>query len=220
LTASLQKNHPTVGWVPSGATVEQASPLRVTGDGRHISILLNDPDFTNANRIADALRGALPGARVQAEHAGKVSVDFAAAPANLVAEIAQLENIPVNLQRKPRIVVNERTGTVVAGADVRVGAVSITHGNLKVEINTHYAVSQPASGIYERTPGSISSVVVPETRIGIGEPLASVVRVPEGSTVAELVTSLKSIRLSTRDIIAVLQSIKAAGALDGELVIQ
>lgn len=220
LTASVQKNHPTVGWVPSGATVEQPSPLRVTGDGRHIGILLNDPDFTNANRIAEAIGASTPGARVQAEHAGKVSVDFAAAPANMVAEIARLENMPVTLQRKPRIVVNERTGTVVAGADVRVGAVSITHGNLRVEIEDRLTVSQPASGVYVRPGSSIGTVVVPQTDIRVQEPAASVVRVREGATVAELVTSLKSIRLSTRDVIAVLQSIKAAGALDGELVIQ
>ena len=220
VTASLQKNHPTVGWVPSGATVEQASPLRVAGDGRSIGILLNDPDFTNAQRVAEAIRRVSPGAAVEAEHAGKVSVRYGAVPANLVQEIARLENVAVELQRKPRVVVNERTGTVVAGADVRIGAVSITHGALKVEVSTRYAVSQPASGVYSRTSGSIGSVVVPETEISANEPKAAVVRVPEGATVAELVGALQSIRLSTRDVIAVLQSIKAAGALDGELVIQ
>jgi flagellar P-ring protein precursor FlgI len=220
LTASIQKNHPTVGWIPSGATVEQASPLRVAGDGRNISILLNDPDFTNANRIADAIRAAVPHALVRAEHAGKVTVAYPSPPASLVAEIAQLENVAVSLQRKPRVVVNERTGTVVAGADVRVGAVSITHGNLKVEIENRLAVSQPHTGVYVRPGNAISTVVVPDTDLRVEEGQAPLVRVPEGATVAELVTSLRAIRLSTRDVIAVLQSIKAAGALDGELVIQ
>jgi flagellar P-ring protein precursor FlgI len=220
LTASVQKNHPTVGWIPSGATVEQPSPLRVTGDGRSMGILLNDPDFTNAQRIADAIRRTSPGATVEAEHAGKVDIRYASVPANLVTEIARLENVEVDLQRKPRVVVNERTGTVVAGADVRIGAVSITHGDLRVEVSTRYTVSQPASGVYDRTGSSIGSVVVPETQIKTDEPKASVVRVPEGATVAELVTTLQKLRLSTRDVIAVLQSIKAAGALDGELVIQ
>jgi len=218
-TASLQKNHPTVGWIPSGATVEQASPLRVTGDGRSISVLLNDPDFTNANRVADAIRAALPGTDVHAEHAGKVTVTYAMPPSSLVTEIARLENVSVAMQRKPRVVVNERTGTVVAGAEVRVGAVSITHGNLRVQIDTRLAVSQPAPGVYVR-PGLIGTVVVPQTDIRAEEDGAPVVRIPEGATVAELVNSLRSIRLSTRDVIAILQSIKAAGALDGELVIQ
>jgi flagellar P-ring protein precursor FlgI len=220
VTASLQKNHPTVGWVPSGATVEQASPLHIAGDGRSVGILLNDPDFTNAQRIADAIRRVSPGASVEAEHAGKVSVRYPAAPQNLIQEIARLENVEVQLQRKPRVVVNERTGTVVAGADVRIGAVSITHGALKVEVKTHYSVSQPESGVYSRNSNGIGSVVVPETDIQASEPRAAVVRVPEGASVAELVGALQSIRLSARDVIAVLQSIKAAGALDGELVIQ
>lgn len=219
ITASNQKNHPTVGWIPSGATVEQASPLRVAGDGRSLSVLLNDADFTNANRIASAIRSAMPGASVRAEHAGKVVVDFGAVQDNLVTQIARLENLTIDQQRRSRVVVNERTGTIVAGGDVRLGAVSISHGNLNVEIRTDYSVSQP-NGILVRPSSEISSVVVPRTSMRVGEGDASLVRVPEGATVADLVTSLRSVKLSTRDVIAVLQSIKAAGALDGELIIQ
>lgn len=219
LAASVQKNHPTVGRIPSGATVEQASPLRVAGDGRSLSILLNEPDFTNANRIVDAVRGAVPGAEVRAEHAGKISIVYPRAPASLVAEVAHLENLMVQPQRKARVVVNERTGTVVAGGDVRVGKVSISHGNLKVEITNEFSVSQP-EGVFVRAPASVASVVVPHTEVRAGEGEAPIVNVREGATVADLVTSLRAIRLSTRDVIAVLQSIKAAGALDGELVIQ
>lgn len=218
LAASVQKNHPTVGWIPSGATVEQASPLRVAGDGRSLSVLLNDPDFTNATRVVDAIRRALPQANVQAEHAGKVTVGFAGAP-NLVTEVARIENLTVQPERKSRVVVNERTGTVVAGGDVRVGQVSISHGNLRVEIRNEYTVSQP-DGIYGRANNGIASVVVPHTDVKADEGDAPIVSVPEGATVADLVKSLRAIRLSTRDVIAVLQSIKAAGALDGELVIQ
>jgi flagellar P-ring protein precursor FlgI len=137
----------------------------------------------------------------------------------LVAEVAQLENLMVQPQRKARVVVNERTGTVVAGGDVRVGKVSISHGNLKVEITNEFSVSQP-EGVFVRAPASIASVVVPHTEVRAGEGDAPIVNVREGATVADLVTSLRAIRLSTRDVIAVLQSIKAAGALDGELVIQ
>jgi flagellar P-ring protein precursor FlgI len=219
ITASVQKNHPTVGWIPAGATVERAVPLGVAGDGTSLSILLNEPDFTTAQRIASALAAAVPGAQVHAVHAGKVAVDYGAAPASLVAEIARIENVMVSPQRKSRVVVNERTGTVVAGGDVRLGAVSISHGELRIEISTTYSVSQP-DGVFIRPSASIGSVVVPDSRVDVREGVAPIVSVPEGATVADLISALRAIHLSTRDVIAVLQSIKAAGALDGELLIQ
>ncbi|HEU0153490.1 MAG TPA: flagellar basal body P-ring protein FlgI [Arenimonas sp.] len=219
ITASVQKNHPTVGWIPAGATVERAVPLGVAGDGNSLSILLNEPDFTTAQRIASALAAEVPGARVHATHAGKVTVDYGSAPASLVAEIARIENVMVSPQRKSRVVVNERTGTVVAGGDVRLGAVSISHGELRIEISTTYSVSQP-DGVFIRPSASIGSVVVPDSRVDVREGVAPIVSVPEGATVADLISALRAIHLSTRDVIAVLQSIKAAGALDGELLIQ
>lgn len=219
IAASSQKNHPTVGRIPSGATVEQGSPLRVTGDGRTLSILLNDPDFTNATLIAEAIRGEFPGAAVHAEHAGKVTVAYATEPRSMVSQISRLENLTVQPQRKSRVVVNERTGTVVAGGDIRIGQVSISHGDLKIEISNEFSVSQP-NGVLVRPGAGISSVLVPHTDIRITEGEAPLVSVAEGATVAELVAALRTIRLSTRDVIAVLQSIKAAGALDGELLIQ
>ena len=218
-SASVRKNHPTVGWIPSGALVERASPLGVAGDGRVLSVLLNEPDFTTASRIASALQAAMPAASVRAEHAGKVQVAFGAPPADLVGEIARIENLMVAPQRRARVVVNERTGTVVAGGDVRLGRVSISHGDLRVEINTRWAVSQPGGVLVEPTPG-IATVAVPESDIDVREGVAPLVSVPEGATVAELISALRAIHLSTRDVIAVLQSIKAAGALDGELMIQ
>jgi flagellar P-ring protein precursor FlgI len=217
--ASLQKNHPTVGVIPSGATVEQAPPAQYTGDGRELSIVLNEPDFTMANRVVQALESSLPGTNSRAEHAGKITVSYATPPANLVAEIARIENVMVRPERKPRVVVNERTGTVVAGGNVRLGRVSISQGDLRVEIATEYQVSQPDTVVVGRNP-HIGTAIVPSTRIDAQEGPAPVVNVPEGATVADLLAALREIRLPTRDIIAVLQSIKAAGALDGELVIQ
>lgn len=219
LTASVQKNHPTVGVIPSGATVEQAAPVKVSGDGRQVSILLNEPDFSLANRIAEALNRSLPGAHATAVHAGKVTVNYPTVPANLVAEISRIENVSVLPERKPRVVVNERTGTVVAGGDVRLGRVSVSQGDLRVEINTQYRVSQPDNLVVGRS-NTIGTAIVPESQIVTHEGPAPLVNVPEGATVADLLSALRSIRLPTRDVIAVLQSIKAAGALDGELVIQ
>jgi flagellar P-ring protein precursor FlgI len=137
----------------------------------------------------------------------------------VVAEIARLENLTIQQQRRARVVVNERTGTIVAGGDVRLGAVSISHGNLNVEIRTDYTVSQPG-GLLVRPGSGVASVVVPRTTLRTAEADAPLVSIPEGATVADLVASLRAVRLTTRDVIAVLQSIKAAGALDGELMIQ
>lgn len=219
ITASVQKNHPTVGWIPSGATVERRSPLGVAGNGQTLSVLLNEPDFTAAQNIAQAITSSIPGAHAVAEHAGKVEVGFAQPQDRLVAQIARIENVPVVRERRSRVVINERTGTVVAGGNIRLGQVTISHGELRVEISTRYSVSQPDGVLLRPGPG-VSSVVVPESRIDTHEGVAPVVTVPEGATVADLITALRKIKLSTRDVIAVLQSIKAAGALDGELVIQ
>jgi flagellar P-ring protein precursor FlgI len=219
ITASVQKNHPTVGWIPSGATVERASSLGVVGDGHSLQVLLNEPDFTTANHIASAINAALPGSLARAEHAGKVSVSFNAPVTDTVAQISRIENVLVSRERRARVVINERTGTVVAGGDIRLGQVSISHGELRVEISTRYSVSQP-DGLLSRPGDGVRSIVVPESRIQTREDIAPVVSVAEGATVAELISSLRTIKLSTRDVIAVLQSIKAAGALDGELIIQ
>lgn len=216
ITASVQKNHPTVGFIPSGATVEQAPPLQVAGDGRSLSILLNEPDFSLANRIVQALNAS--GVSAQAEHAGKITVSYATRPGNMVAEISRIENVRVRPERKSRVVVNERTGTVVAGGDVRLGRVSISQGDLRVEISTEYSVSQPVGLV--RPSDGVRTAIVPNTRIKTSEGTAPMVNVPEGATVSDLLSALRSIRLPTRDVIAVLQSIKAAGALDGELIIQ
>lgn len=216
--ASLQKNHPTVGVIPAGATVEQAPPMQVAGDGKRLDIILNQPDFTLANRIVQALRAQEPGIDVQAEHAGRIRVQYLSRPDDLVAEIARLENVAVEPVRKARVVVNERTGTVVAGGDVRLGKVSISQGDLRIEIKTQYQVSQP--GVVFRPGDGVRTAVVPDSRISANEGPAPVVSVAEGATVADLISALRGIRLPTRDVIAVLQSIKAAGALDGELIIQ
>ena len=172
-----------------------------------------------ANRVVLALQSSLPGTDARADHAGKITVSYATPPANLVAEIARIENVMVRPERKSRVVVNERTGTVVAGGDVRLGRVSISQGDLRVEISTEYSVSQPG-GVLVSPSSQIQTAIIPNTRISAQEGPAPVVNVPEGATVADLLEALRRIRLPTRDVIAVLQSIKAAGALDGELVIQ
>jgi flagellar P-ring protein precursor FlgI len=114
--------------------------------------------------------------------------------------------------------VNERTGTIVSGGDVRISKVSISHGDLKVSIVTDYLVSQP-NMLIEPGPG-VRTAVVPQTRINVNEGGVNSVSLPAGTTVADLVSALNKIKTSTRDIISILQGIKRSGALHAELIIQ
>jgi len=216
--SSEQKNHPTAGNVPEGATVQRAAPLGLPGDGSSINVILYQPDFTTATRVAQAIQRTVPGARATAAHAGKVVVRFPQAM-SVVQSVSQIENVMVEPDQVARVVVNERTGTVVAGGNVRLASVTISQGDLRVSIKTDYLVSQP-DGIYGEPSRNIRTAVVPESKIAVNEGDARMVNLPNGATVADLIGALKSIHLSTRDVISVLQSIKAAGALRGELLIQ
>lgn len=213
-----QKNHPTVGRVPDGATVEREAPLGLDENGRSLDVVLYQPDFTTAERIAQSLRRNA-GVTAVAEHAGKVRVTFATPPSDLVQAISIIENVPVTPDQIARVVVNERTGTVVSGGDVRLGAVTISQGDLRIQVQTDYLVSQP-DGVLINPSRNIGTAVVPQANINVQDPEARLVSIPNGATVADLIAALRAIHLSTRDVITILQSIKDAGALRGELVIQ
>lgn len=217
--SSEQKNHPTAGNVPEGATVQRAAPLGPLGAAGTVNIILYQPDFTTATRVAQAIRKDLPGVDAVAAHAGKVVVTFGARSATAVQNISALENVVVEPDQVARVVVNERTGTVVSGGDVRLASVTISQGDLRVSIKTDYLVSQP-DGVFVDPGRNVRTAVVPESKINVGEEDARMVNLRNGATVADLISALRSIHLSTRDVISVLQSIKAAGALRGELLIQ
>jgi len=127
------------------------------------------------------------------------------------ALLARIENLEVEVRRRAKVVVNERTGTVVLGKDVHLGAVSILHGNFSIEVTTAYTVSQPnplAAGQTE---------VVPETRLKATDAPARNVELSEGASVEQLVTRLQAIGATARDVVSILEAIKAAGALEAEL---
>ncbi len=212
-----QKNHPTVGRVPDGASVEREAPLGLNTDSRSLDVVLYQPDFTTAERVAESLR-RYAGVSAVAEHAGKVKVVFGSPPPDMVRAISSIENVPVTPDAIARVVVNERTGTVVSGGDVRLGSVTISQGDLRISVQTDYLVSQPEALI--NPSRSIGTAVVPQSTIRVQDPEARMVNMPNGATVADLVSALRAIHLSTRDLITILQSIKAAGALHGDLVIQ
>jgi len=206
-------NHPTVGRVPSGAIVERAAPS-VT-PAKQIRFQLRRADFTTAARIAEAVNKKYLGegkALAKAENSALVSVEVPESYASRAIDfIAELEKLQVETDLPARVVVNERTGTIVMGKEVRIAPVAVMHGNLTVEIQTSFAVSQPpplSSGTTE---------VVPQVAVGIKEEKARNLVLKEGATVEELVRALSSIGATPRDVIAILQSLRGAGALEAEL---
>lgn len=214
----VQLNQPTVGIVPSGATVERGTGDPLPDSTSQLSILLNDPNFITAKRVVSALRSKMPTLQVHAKSAGKVVVRLPSPAIDLVSLIARIQNVVVVPDQPARVVVNERTGTVVAGADVRIADVSIVHDSLRVTISTRFQVSQPS--VVAFTSGGVRSVVVPDTDIDVANDKSPVVNLPAGTTIAELVGALHHIHLGTMDIITILQAIKRAGALHAELIIQ
>jgi len=217
---SVQRNHPTAGVISEGATVEVNVNARILSEDNAIQVLLADPDFTTASRMAEAVNANVGSAVAHAVDSGRVAVDVPlAARDHLVDFVARVESIVVQPDQRARVVVNERTGTVVSGGDVRISAVTVTQGNLHVSVLTDYLVSQPP-GYFGAGNAQASTAVVPQTRIDVKEDQVNVVSLPAGAPVAELVNALNKIRTNTRDVIAVLQSIKAAGALHADLIVQ
>ena len=216
----VQRNHPTSGVIPDGATIEVTLATDIVKDDGAIALLLFDPDYTTASRIANAVNAAFGQQIARANDAGRVSV-LAPPPGSepLVNFVARLENVVVTPDQRARVVVNERTGTVVSGGDVRISTVTVTHGDLRVSIVTDYLVSQP-NGVLIEPSRNIRTEVVPQTRIDVQEGPAATVSLPAGTRVSELVLALNKIKASTRDIITILQSVKRAGALHAELIIQ
>jgi len=210
--ASQSVNHPTVGRAPNGATVERAAPS--IAPKTLVRLQLRQSDFTTSERIVEAVNrkfaAASPPAR--AENSGLIAVnippEFLSRPMEFIAE---LENIAVEADRPARVVINERTGTVVLGKEVRVAPVAILHGNLTVEVQTVETVSQPnplAQG---------TTAVVPQTAVAAKEEKARTVVLKQGATIEELVRALAAIGSTPRDIIAILQSLRSAGALEAEV---
>jgi flagellar P-ring protein FlgI len=205
-------NHPTVGRSPNGASVERAAPS--VEPTTRVRLQLRIADFTTAARIATAINEEFGEATAiaRAENSALISVDTPAEWKPRMTEfIAGIEDLRIEVDLAAKIVVNERTGTIVVGKDVRIAPIAILHGNLSVEIQTKLLVSQPG-------PLSAGTTqVVPEQSVTAkDEPTRSVV-LKQGATVEELVRALTAIGSSARDVIAILQNLRAAGALDAEL---
>ena len=204
-------NHPTVGRVPTGVSVERMAPSQAIGST--IKLQLKDADFTTAARIAEAVNRHFAGSGLaHADNSALVSINVPPQFASRSTEfISELERLSVQPDQIARVVVNERTGTVVLGKDVRIAPVAIMHGNLTVEVQTTFTATQPVP--FSDTP----PVVLPQTSVAAQDEKSKNVRLKEGATVEDLVKALAAIGSTTRDVIAILQNLRAAGALEAEL---
>lgn len=214
-----QKNHPTVGNIPGGAQIEAeiaSAPVRSDGS---FDFVLASPDYTTVQRVATAINSRFKNNLAVVRDSGAVRIRLPEANASDPSGfLAALENIEVVPDIHARVVINERTGTIVSGGDVKISKVTVAHGDLKVSIVTDYLVSQPL--ILGRAGPGVRTEVVPSTRINVDEDTGGVVEFSGQNTVADLVRSLNRVKANTRDIIAILQGIKAAGALHADLIIQ
>ncbi|MEW5981045.1 MAG: flagellar basal body P-ring protein FlgI [Acidobacteriota bacterium] len=211
---SVQVNHLTAGRVPGGGLVQTASRVQMT-PSREIVLALHDPDFVSARRVAEAVNAELRAEVARVTDSASVLVEVPESYQNAVPDLmARIEPLPVQVDEAARVVLNERTGTVVVGSQVRLAAAAVAHGNLSVRITTHYDVSQPAPLSKQG-----QTVVVPQERVEVDEGDAKLVALEEGATLLEVVRALNALGATPRDIIAIMQALKAAGALKAELVI-
>ena len=207
--SSVKVNHSNTGRVPNGAIVTTAPPTQL--DPQRLGLVLSRPDFTNARRIVEAINAIYADAAT-VEHPGLIRLAVPAddGPATL---LAALESLEIDIDVPARIVINERTGTIVAGGDVRIGEVMVTYGSLIVSTQSDPFVSQPQPFSQGQTvAGNAATASVTE------EGSRSVV-LPSNTDVNELAAALNELGLTARDVIAIFQAIKRAGALQGELII-
>jgi flagellar P-ring protein FlgI len=204
-------NHPTVGRIPNGALIERDSSLDLT-KLHQLSLLLNDASFTTVEEVATVINRELAAPAATVVDSRRVQIEIpVAGNADIPGLLARIENFEVRVRRKAKVVVNERTGTVVLGRDVRLGAVSILHGTFSIEVTTTYSASQPGPLAGGQTE------VLPETKLKASDSPARNVALNEGASVEELVMRLQAIGATARDVVSILQAIKAAGALEAEL---
>ncbi|RLA93107.1 MAG: flagellar biosynthesis protein FlgA [Deltaproteobacteria bacterium] len=211
--AAVQKNFPTVGRVVSGALVEREMEGNFN-DRNLLSLALRNYDFTTAKRVAQVINIALGGNFAEPMDGGTVGIEVPTEYQKKVVDLVSLiEGLEVAPDIPARVVINERTGTVVMGENVRISTVAIAHGNLSIEIKEKPKVSQPLPFSAGET------VVTPDTEIVVKEERSPLFLVKSGINIGEVVRALNALGVTPRDLIAILQALKAAGALQAKLEI-
>ena len=208
----VQKNFPTVGRVVGGALVEREVELDLNSR-RDLTLSIRDPDFTTAMRMTEAINALFYDHIAEARDAGTVQIKVPMAYlGNIVGLVSMIEKLDVNPDMGAKVVINERTGTVVMGENVRISTVAIAHGNLSIVIKESPQVSQPLPF----SEGG-QTVVTPNSDVSVKEDTKQLVLMESGASIGDVVGALNALGVSPRDLIAIFQAIKAAGALQAEL---
>jgi flagellar P-ring protein FlgI len=212
--ATVQKNHPTVGQIVNGALIEREIPMSIVSDNS-IELFLREPDFTSAARLATVINELFPNSsraidsttvRVQIPPGlEKHAVDF----------IARIESLEMHADVPARVIINERTGTIVATSRIRIASCAVSHGNVTISIASTLDVSQPPPF----SQGG-ETVIVPRTDTTIQEEKARLIPLPELPTVEKVAAALNSLGVTPRDMMSIFQAMKQAGALQAELIIR
>ncbi len=220
--ARTKKNHVMVGRIPDGGIVQREYELNVL-DGRDLALSLFSPDFTSAVTLAKAVNAAFPGYTdpiARALDASTIALDYSVVARdsvknkrNLMDFISTVENVTFDMQSAAKVVMNERTGTIVAGGNVRISEIAVTHGGIKIEITNEPEVVEPkpfTNGV---------TGIVPNADIVTEEKDMNMVVLPKTTTVGDLASALNSLGVAPRDVISIFQAIKEAGALQAQLVL-
>ncbi len=209
----ISRNHALAGRVPRGGSLKE--PINIAANvNQEISVFLRDPDVTTANNITNAINSKIGGDAAKAVDAAEVKVNIPAdRQNNLIAFLADIENIVIQVDNIAKVVLNERTGTIVAGSNVKIQPVSITHGSLNIQIRSYPMISQPNA--FSRGQTVVFNNLVPSAY----QDSTNTIAIQGASNVQEVAAALNSLKVSPRDIIAIFQALKEAGALIAELVI-
>ncbi|MCL5807297.1 MAG: flagellar basal body P-ring protein FlgI [Deltaproteobacteria bacterium] len=230
--ASVTKNQTNVGIIANGAFVEREVKYPF-GQDRKFTINLFQPDFTTATKLAATLVNTIKGIEAQAIDSGTIAVSLGTSyESNMALTIAAVENIDVSVETVAVVVMNEKTGTVVMGENVRISTVAVSHGNLSIQIKENINVSQPlpfaprptegSKPVADRKEGTIvapggQTVITKDTAVNVQEEKKQLMVIPKGVTIQDVVMALNAIGVTPRDLITIIQTIKAAGALQADL---
>jgi flagellar P-ring protein precursor FlgI len=213
-----QVNATTVGLIPEGAIVERDTSVDISAF-KTVSLLLRNPDFSTAEDIANAVNLEFRKPVASALDSSRVDISVTeASAASVPMLISRVQKLMLKVHTPAKIVINERTGTIVMGGDVKLSPVSVIHGSLSIQVVTRYEVSQPLVAPLKGNAGQ--PVVVPDTTISVNDAPAQSMRLDEGANVEELVSGLHAIGTTARDVVAILQAIKAEGGMQADLEVQ
>jgi flagellar P-ring protein precursor FlgI len=213
--STVTKNHQSAGVVPGGAIIEKDAGIEIES-WETVSVLLRQPDFTTAIRTTEAIDGVFGKGSATAVNSGLVRASIPATFRGRVVEyIATIEALDVNVDMPAKVVVNERTGTVVLGEHVRISTCAISHGNLTISVKNTLNVSQPIAPLIGSTGGQ--TTVTPDVQTELKEQESRLVVVDETVTLGEVVRALNAVGVTPRDLVAILSALRSAGALQANL---